>query len=94
MEKWKIIQSYDSQENFYSYELYDLEKDPKELNSLAEKLTKEAEQLKAKLKDYTSSCDKIRRLILGENFIDKPITLDEDTKEILRQLGGVSSIKL
>lgn len=85
-EKWKTIQSYVSQDA-YSYELYDLENDPKEINNLANINLEVLEFFKTKLKDYTLSCKKIRKSILGKDYVDKPVALDEGKKELLRNLG-------
>lgn len=86
-EKWKAIQAYDSQNNSYSYELYDLQKDPKELDNLANVNFQTLELLKAKLKNYVSYCKKTRISILGKDYIDKPAFLDAETKGLLRSLG-------
>lgn len=88
-DKWKFIQAHDVMANTHSYELYDLENDPREINNLVEEKPKEASLFKARLRDYTFSCRKIRRSILGKDFIDKPVILDEETKEKLRSLGYI-----
>lgn len=88
-DKWKFIETHDVITNTYAYELYYLENDPKELNNLVEEKPKEVSLFKKKLKDYTFSCQKIRRKILGKDFIDKPVILDEETKEKLRSLGYI-----
>ncbi len=88
-DKWKFIEVYNVITNKYSYELYDLENDPRELNNLVEEKPKEVSLFKEKLRDYTFSCQKIRSSILGKDFIDKPVILDEETKERLRSLGYV-----
>jgi len=86
-ERYKFVEVYTFPTNTYSYELYDLEADPKELNNLVKKRPQEAELLKTRLRDYTLSCEKIRKSILGEGFVDKPVILDEESKEQLRSLG-------
>ncbi len=88
-DKWKFIEVHNVVTNTYTYELYDLENDPRELNNLAEEKPKEVSLFKEKLRDYTFSCQKIRSSILGKDFIDKPVILDEETKERLRSLGYV-----
>ncbi len=86
-DKWKFIETSDVITNAYSYELYDLENDSRELNNLVKEKPKEVSLFKKKLGDYTFSCQKIRRSILGKDFIDKPVILDAETKERLRSLG-------
>lgn len=88
-EKWKFIETYDFRADTCSYELYDLEFDSKELNNLLEERPVEAEAFKKRLEDYTLSCEKIRKSILGEDFIDKPIILNEESREQLRSLGYI-----
>ncbi len=89
-DKWKFIEVHNVVTNTYTYELYDLENDPRELNNLVEEKPKEVSLFKEKLRDYTFSCQKIRGSILGEDFIDKPVMLDEETKERLRSLGYIN----
>jgi len=86
-EKWKTIQIYESQKSTYSYELYNLENDPKELNNLVNTNLEVLESFKVKLKDHTLSCEKIRKSILGEDYVAKPVVLGNETKELLRSLG-------
>lgn len=86
-EKFKFIEIHHDIKNSYSYELYNLEADPKELNNLIEKDLREAEEFKTELKDYTLSCERIRKSILGESSVNKSVTLTEEEKERFKSLG-------
>ncbi len=88
-DKWKFIEVHNVVTNTYTYELYDLENDPRELNNLVLGKPEKVNLFKKKIRDYTSSCEEIRKSILGKDFIDKPVILDEETKERLRSLGYI-----
>lgn len=89
-EKFKFIETFNLTESVYSYELYDLESDPKEQMNIFDYNAREANLFKAKLKRYNLSSEKIRRKILGKNFTDyPPIFLNEKTKNKLKSLGYV-----
>lgn len=82
-----LIVTYDSEDNMSSFELYDIENDPKQLDSLVKQKPNELEILKAKLIEHITQCRKLRDSLLGEDFVDKPAILDDKTKEALRNLG-------
>ncbi len=88
-DKWKLIESDDFGAVLSSTQLYDLKEDPKELNNLIEENLKEAGLLKDKLRDYTLSCERMRKQVLGDGFIDKPAILGKETKEQLKSLGYI-----
>ena len=50
-------------------------------------MPREAEIYKNQLMDYTQECEKIRESILGRGYVEKPVIMDEETKERMRSLG-------
>ncbi len=83
----KFIETQYFKTNDHVYELYDLKNDPKEANDLINEMPREAEGYKKQLMDYTQECEKIRESILGPGHVEKPVIMDEETKERMRSLG-------
>lgn len=85
--KLKFMENHNFIMNSYSYELYDIEADPKELNNLIDKNPKETEAFKAWLKAYTLSCERIKKSMPGKEQVSKQVKLSQEEKEIFKSLG-------
>ncbi len=86
-EKFKFVEYHHYVNDSYHYKMYNLETDPKELNNLVDKEPIEKEKLSAELRDYTLSCEKTRKSILGKERVSEAVALTEKEKERLKSLG-------
>ncbi|MDP1854397.1 MAG: sulfatase-like hydrolase/transferase [Candidatus Omnitrophota bacterium] len=94
---WSFIAHYDTDNYPRLLELYNLKNDPAEVVNLIKKIpdaeisggafNEYAEKFSDKLKEYDISCEKLRFAILGTDLADESEVLDEETKEVLRNLG-------
>lgn len=85
--KFKFIENYNMAKNSFSYELYDLKSDPKERNNLMKKNPERVNVFKSELINYTLFCGRIKKLILGNEFIKKLPTIKEQEDKKLKSLG-------
>lgn len=85
--EWKFVEKYDLNIGSFFDELYNLKRDPKETDNISDRFPDKVMFFKNRLKKYVSSCEKIRREILGDNFIEKKVILKEDVKKTLKSLG-------
>ncbi|MDP1854393.1 MAG: sulfatase [Candidatus Omnitrophota bacterium] len=98
-DKWSFIGSYDHKSNPLSFELYDIEKDSRQTVNLIktmplekearEKVRQVSQKFRDELNEYGLTSSKIRQAILGDGSLDEIETIDEETKQALKNLGYI-----
>lgn len=86
-EKYKFVEYHHYINNSYAYKMYNLVTDPREMFNLTDKEPGESKKFSVELKDYTLSCEKAKKSILGGESVNKTAVLTGKEKETLKSLG-------